>query len=93
MTKQFKEKLLEQRQSFNPTKNAKAVKMMEGIQSENKALKKKFQLCSIELTKCFKTLEIYKTKLAECEQEYNELAMEKEGLMEKLSRMQQGRSK
>ena len=63
------------------------MKIVETLQSENKALKKKFQLCSVELSKCFKTLEAYKGKLSECEHDYNELARDKSRLLDEIAKL------
>jgi hypothetical protein len=38
---------MEQRESFSPAKTADQLNKIDALQAENKALKKKFQLCSI----------------------------------------------
>ena len=59
---------MEQRKNFNPIKNLKALKLTEGLQAENKSLKKKFQMVFTELTKNYKTIELFRAKVAEYEQ-------------------------
>jgi uncharacterized coiled-coil DUF342 family protein len=88
MTSEFKQKLLEQRESFSPHKMAEKTELVDTLQNENKALKKKLQLCSTELTKCFKALEAYKTKLKECEKYFGELVAERDDIAEKFARLQ-----
>ena len=63
------------------------MKIVETLQAQNKALKKKFQMTAVELSKCFKTLEVYKGKLSEYEQDYNELAKDKERLLDEIAKL------
>lgn len=47
------------------------MKLVEALQAENKAFKKKYQTFSVELTKCAKILEVYKVQLTQYENMYN----------------------
>ena len=63
------------------------MQMVESLGLEIKSLKKKFTLCSQELTKCYKSLEYEKAKSAQFESTMNQIAEENYRLREMVKNM------
>ena len=63
------------------------IQMVESLGMEIKSLKKKFALCSQELTKCYKSLEYEKAKSAQFESTMNQIAEENYRLREMVKNM------